>query len=429
MTDSAKIMAAGCAAGAAAAAIPTVYGMVKAFSRPLEERDRLSVCEGGFVTSAGKRICLRGINLSDALPVLLDGGERFVGGSSDILDRLGERFGAYGARQLFEKYNEGLASDKDIKHISRLGANCVRIPLYADLIFKKSECRGEPELERLDRIVEKCRKNGLYVIFDLHGASGFQSNDPSCGRADACRFFSQGKEGFDARNAAVRFWSRLAAHYKDEPAVAGYDLLNRPLLRVADWESRLDTLYKFYRRAFKAIRATGDEHIVIMQSPHSAASLPEKSEYAGKNVAFGIYSHFHTTYETDALINSFGNAEERKIPFIICKIRSDGNWDYSLSALGDAGISWLAGDFKGNGISSLYNGIEATADITADSYDTLCEKLSAAAITKNLTENKELSKALKAQFAVKYAREKKEKKEKAKRSVSFKVGLNVKVGI
>lgn len=429
MTDSAKIMAAGCAAGAAAAAIPTAYGIIKAFSRPLEERDRLSVCGDGFVTASGKNVFLRGINLSDFSPALLDNGERLTAGSSEILERLGERFGQYGARQLFEKYNEGLVSDKDIKYIARLGANCVRIPLSADLIFKKAECRGEPELERLDHIIEKCRKNGLYVILDLHCAHGFQSNDPACGKADACRFFAQTKEGFEARNAAVRFWSRLAAHYRDEPAVAGYDLLNRPLLRVADWESRLDTLFRFYRRAFKAIRATGDEHIVIMQSPHASDSLPDAREYEGKNAAFGIYSHFHTAYETEALINSLNKREERKIPFIICKIRSDGNWENALSSLSNAGISWLMGDFKSRGASSLYGGIEAAADITLDSYETLCEKLSASASTPLLTENKELSAALKAQFALSYAESKKEKKEKLKHSVSFRVGFNVKVGI
>lgn len=429
MTDSTKIMLAGCSAGAAAAAIPTVYGIVKAFSRPLEERDRLSVCGNDFVTASGKKVFLRGINISDALPVLLDNGLKIDCGASEIFTALSERFGNYGAEQLFERYSDGLLSDKDIKYISRLGANCVRIPLRSELIFKKTACRGDARFERLDEIVAKCRKNGLYVIFDLHGAYGFQSNDPSCGKADSCRFFDSGKEGFEARNAAVRFWATLAAHYKDEPAVAGYDLINRPLLRVADWESKLDTLYKFYRRAFKAIRGTGDEHIIIMQTPHFVESLPSGGEYVGKNAAFGIYSHFHTTFETDALIKSLKARSNEKIPFIICKIRSEGNWEHSLSSLSDAGVSWIMGDFKSNGISSIFSGISTDADIYSDSYAVLGEKLSAAASTASLTENKELSSALKAQFARCYSIEKSEKKEKIKRSVSFKVGMRVRVGV
>ena len=89
MTDSAKIMAAGCAAGAAAAVIPTVYGIVKTFSRPLEERDRLTAQGDGFVTAAGKQVFLRGINLADALPELLRDGEVLNAGSSEIFSLLG----------------------------------------------------------------------------------------------------------------------------------------------------------------------------------------------------------------------------------------------------------------------------------------------------------------------------------------------------
>ena len=189
MTDSAKIMAAGCAAGAAAAVIPTVYGIVKTFSRPLEERDRLTAQGDGFITAAGKQVFLRGINLADALPELLRDGEVLNAGSSEIFSLLGDRFGSYGARQLFERYGEGLVSDKDVKYISKLGANCVRIPLRSELLFKKDGCKGDPELDRLDHIVAKCRKAGLYVIFDLHSAPGFQNNDISCGKADSCRFF------------------------------------------------------------------------------------------------------------------------------------------------------------------------------------------------------------------------------------------------
>lgn len=146
MTDSAKIMAAGCAAGAAAAVIPTVYGIVKTFSRPLEERDRLTAQGDGFVTAAGKQVFLRGINLADALPELLRDGEVLNAGSSEIFSLLGDRFGSYGARKLFERYGEGLVSDKDVKYISKLGANCVRIPLRSELLFKKTAARATRSL-------------------------------------------------------------------------------------------------------------------------------------------------------------------------------------------------------------------------------------------------------------------------------------------
>ena len=68
MTDSEKILAAGCAAGVAAAAIPTVYGYMRATApRPLNEDDFLHTENGGFVSECGAYRSLRGINLNDDL--------------------------------------------------------------------------------------------------------------------------------------------------------------------------------------------------------------------------------------------------------------------------------------------------------------------------------------------------------------------------
>ena len=50
MTDSEKIMAAGCAAGAAAAVLPAAYGFIKARAKkPICDADLLRAENGGFI--------------------------------------------------------------------------------------------------------------------------------------------------------------------------------------------------------------------------------------------------------------------------------------------------------------------------------------------------------------------------------------------
>ena len=188
--------------------------------------------------------------------------------------------------------------------------------------------------------------------------------------------------------------------YKDEPAVAAYDLLNRPLHFNAEWENKLDTLHKFYRRIYKAIRNVGDNHIVIMQAPFDPDTLPPENEYHSDNVAYGLYSHFRTTFETDSLVNGIRSIKSRNIPFVICKIRSEENLDYSLTALNDTGVSWFFGDYKGCGDSFAYiwGGNISPANLTHDSYETIGEKWSKPIATKNFTENKETAKILKRAF-------------------------------
>lgn len=430
MTDSEKILVAGCAAGAAAATIPAVYGFVKASApRPLTDEDFLHTENGGFVSECGANVVLRGINLNDDLFYFTKADLDEKSGNYDVFAALESRFGRYGARELCRKYNDAFVSPSDLKYIRKLGANCVRIPLRYRYLYRKENCKGDIDFERLDSLVEKCRKLGVYVVFDLHSAPGFQNGSSSCGSADKSVLFSSGKDGFDARNDVIRLWTQVAVHYKDEPAVAAYDLLNRPLHFIADWEKKLDTLHKFYRRIYKAIRNVGDKHILIMQAPFDADTLPPENEYHSDNVAYGLYSHFRTTFETDALANSIRKLKARNVPFVISKIRSEENLDYSLTALNDCGASWFYGDFKGCGdnFAYIFNGNISPADLTYDSYETIGEKWSKPIATKNFTENKATAKILKNAF--KYGVVSTEKTDKSKLKVKVKFGFNVVKGM
>lgn len=401
MTDNEKIMIAGCAAGAAAATVPAVYGFVKATARqPISDKDFLRAENGGFISDCGAPTVLRGINLNDDLFWYKKDDLDESSNTADVFAALEDRFGRYGARQLAQKYNESFITASDIKKISKLGANCVRIPLRYKFLFSKENCKGDIDFEQLDYAIQKCKKAGLYVILDLHSAPGFQNTDSACGKNEESVLFSSTKEGFEARNATVRLWTQIAAHYKDEPAVAAYDLLNRPLNRIAEWEGSLDTLHKFYRRLLKAIRNVDEKHIIILEAAGTPDTLPLPEKFNGENIAYGIYSHFHTTFEIQALLNGIKQFKDSGIPFIICKLRGEENLASSLEAMNDNGISWLVGDYKGSGLKSafLYGGSVPEADLTFDSYDVIGEKWSKPLSTKNFELNKEMSTILKNAF-------------------------------
>ena len=432
MTDSEKILAAGCAAGVAAAAIPTVYGYMKATApRPITDEDFLHTENGGFVAENGAHRTLRGINLNDDIFYFTKADLDKNARSYDVFASLESRFGRYGARELVRKYNEAFISPADLKYIRKLGADCVRIPLRYRYLYRKENCKGDIDFERLDFLVEKCKKLGLYVILDLHSAPGFQNNSSSCGNGDKSILFDSGKDGFEARNAVIRLWTQVASHYKDEPAIAAYDLLNRPLHCVVKWDDKLETLHKFYRRIYKAIRNISDKHIIIMQAPFEPDTLPAMNEFHKDNVAYGIYSHFRTTFETDALANSIRSLKSRNVPFVVSKIRSEENLDHSLTALNDTGASWLFGDFKGCGtdFEFLWNGSISPADLTEDSYETIGEKWSKPIATKNYTENKETAKILKRAFKYGEISADIPKSEKSRFKVRVKFGFNVVKGI
>ncbi len=408
MTENAKVLTVTCAAGAAFAVAPTVYGVIKnSLPKPISDADRLRIENGRFLTEGGKSAILHGMNLNDEIFFCERNSEKVSETVEEIYLGLEKRFGSYGARTLINEYNNAFISESDLKHIRKLGANCVRIPLRWYLIFRKPDCRGEPMLERIDALVEKCRKLGLYVILDLHSAPN--------------GIFESGKEGFEARNAVVRLWSRLAAKYKNNPVIAAFDVLNRPLA------GNNDTLHKLYARVFKAVRNIDESRILIMEAAGDVDSLPELKKYVNSGVAFGLYSHFHTTFETEAMVRSISAMKKSGIPLVVCKIRSDETWNYSLGKLCGEGASWLVGDYKATaGMCRLFKGETEYADLENESYDELTAKWKSAPLTKNYTENKELAKTLKNYFA---CGEPAEKEKMLKPELKVKFGFNIIEGV
>jgi len=428
LTEKEKLLIAGCAVGATAATVPVICGaVVNAVKRPITDKDFLRVENSGFVSECGEKVTLRGINLNDDIFGFMKADLDRNAAGYDVFAALEERFGNYGARQVVQKYGEGFITPSDIKRVAKLGANCVRIPLRYKYLFKKDSCRDDIDFEYLDKIISKCRKSGLYVILELHSAPGFQNTDSACGKDDESVLFNSGKDGFDSRNAAVRIWTQIAAHYKDEPAVAAYDLLNRPLNRMVDWESKLDTLHKFYKRLYKAIRTVDENHTVILEAAGAPDTLPPAESFKGENIAYGIYSHFFTTFETDSLISGIRQFSGSGIPFVICKLRAEESLAYSLDALNDNGISWLVGDYKGEGLKAayLYGGSVPEVDLTFDTYDEICESWPKAVATKNFEKNKEMASVLKKAFG---GKDLGIETDEDKPSGSFRPEFNAKIG-
>lgn len=157
----------------------------------------------------------------------------------------------------FDRFLDYFFTDADAKFFASAGLNCIRIPFNYrhfedDLnpgVFKESG------FKLLDRVVQHCSNNNLYVIFDLHAVPGGQNQDWHCDAGINRALFWEFKEFQDR---AITLWVEIASRYRGNPFVAGYNPLNEP----ADPEHV--NLVKFYARIEKAIRAVDPEHILFI---------------------------------------------------------------------------------------------------------------------------------------------------------------------
>lgn len=241
----------------------------------------LSIDQGSIVDTKGKKVFLRGINVGGWL--MMEG--YLLGGRNIAENRFGTIFrrkhGRAAFRQFMQKFRETFIQKKDFNIFRRMGYTCVRIPFHHRILDERGTDGEKRSIKFLDRAVEWCGDNGLYAILDMHGAPGCQNADWHSDSNGKAAFWEQQRY----RDRAVSLWKRLAKRYKSSPAVAGYDILNEP---VTD---KVHLIRAYYRDTIKAIRSTGDTHLIFLEGNRWAQEMEPLDGLQDKNMVYSI--HFY----------------------------------------------------------------------------------------------------------------------------------------
>lgn len=442
--SNAIVIGAGCLLGAAAAGAFAAYGAhcnAKA-SRGFDERDFLHTSGRHILNAAGERVSLRGVNLGGWLiqeswmtPV---SGEDKKWGNHDTLCVLEKRFGAYGAQQLFKTYQDNWITDYDLDYLAALGVNCIRLPFWYRNLYGNDSCRGQADFELLDRIVDACSKRRIYVVLDLHGAPGFQSDDHCCGKVNSSVLFDSSAAGARARDMTMRVWSAVAEHFCGNPAVAAYDLLNEPMNGFHGKRKDDAALWRLYNRLYEAVRLADEGHIITLEGVWDLGNLPDPKKYGWHNVMYQLHNYNWSRLEIKAKLLDAKRHSHWNVPLLVGEFQASGIWDYVLDEYNKAGFSWLTWTYKGarHGKSDwfMFSGEPQVADVHNDSYEELLLKWGEAVRTKkSFTENTELTKVLSKHYARQaYEQPPQERQEQAAGSrprIRLKFGLHLVKGV
>jgi len=172
---------------------------------------RFVTTRGKELASAdGKPLLLKGINLGNWL---LPEGYMFKFKTTNsprlIQAAISELVGEDQARQFWKTYRDNYITRKDIRFIKQSGFNSVRVPFSYRLFISDGEIpRLEgPGYELLDKVVDWCRREGLYVILDMHAAPGGQTGD-NIDDSFGYPFLFESRE---SQELTINLWRKLAA--------------------------------------------------------------------------------------------------------------------------------------------------------------------------------------------------------------------------
>jgi hypothetical protein len=260
--------------------------------------------DGGVLLAGGREILLRGFGLGGWL--LPEGYMWKLGNACDrprrmerlIADLCGPDYATGFWREYFDRY----IVEEDIELIARQGFNSVRLAINARHVHEM--------IPRIDRLLDWCRNRGLYAVLDMHGAPGGQTGqniDDS--ENDVPELFLQERY----RDELVALWQEIALRYRDDPVVAGYDLLNEPL---PNWQKQYNPmLVPLYDRLIRAIREVDDKHCVIVEGAHWATDFSVFDEWTPLDGNIMLQFHkYWSPPEEESIRNYIESAKRLNLP-------------------------------------------------------------------------------------------------------------------
>jgi len=217
----------------------------------------LKVSGDKIVNQKGDTVCLRGFGLGGMLHMenFIDG---YSGNEESMREGLLEVLGKEKYNLYFDQFVRNYFTEPDAEYIHSLGLNLVRIPINYRLFEDDMNPRviKKGAFEYLDRVIELCAKYQIYTVIDLHALPGYQNQHWHSDNPTHKALLWKHK---DFQDRALHLWEVIAERYKNQPWVAGYDLINEPA------NSDGKKVFTYYKHLRDAVRKIDPNHILFLE--------------------------------------------------------------------------------------------------------------------------------------------------------------------
>jgi endoglucanase len=211
-----------------------------------------------IVDAQGREIHLRGINLGNWL--VPEGYMWQFGGhvqsAREIEGLVTELIGPERSRAFWRTWRDTYVTKDDVRLIHRAGFNSIRVPIHYKF-FASDDAEG---FQLIDRLVQWCKAEDIYLVLDMHAAPGGQTGT----NIDDSNGYPWLFTDSSAQQQFLDTWQRIARHYRSEPTILGYDLLNEPIPNYPRLMPLNPLLEPLYKRVSAVIRKEDANHILIL---------------------------------------------------------------------------------------------------------------------------------------------------------------------
>ncbi len=245
-----------------------------------------------IVDSSGENVLLQGIGLGGWLVpegYMIQSSAK-ANSPTEIKNEIIDLVGSADAETIIQQYKENFYTETDIQAVKNRGINSVRLPLHYNLFTPKDQpfVYIDEGFDLVDTVINWCRRNDLWLILDLHCAPGGQSDEPI---SDYVAGEPSLWENDLNKERTYDLWAKLAARYKDEDIIAGYDLLNEP---AWDLGTNNAQLRDFYEKLTDTVRIYDQNHILFIEGNWFATDFAGLTPPMDDNMVYAFHKYWNS---------------------------------------------------------------------------------------------------------------------------------------
>jgi hypothetical protein len=222
-------------------------------------------------------------------------------GETPMMNNLTSLVGATQANQFQTSVYNNFVTGADFKQMSEDGINVARVPFS----YRMLEDDSNPFVYKqsgwnvLDQAVAEAKANNVYLVLDMHVAPCSQTYSFTADYTSGPFLWSSAQ--CQARTVAL--WKAIAARYASDNVIAGYDLINEPMIGNSQ-------LLGLYQQITAAIRSVDPNHMIIYEGNDLAHDFSMFTKPLDSNEMLEVhdYSWGHTSQPLSARMPTYDAA-------------------------------------------------------------------------------------------------------------------------
>jgi len=304
------------------------------------------------------------------------------------------RFGTGTAQSIIATHQDTWFTSADLDKIQAGGMNFLRVPIGWNTFLNLDGTWKSNPWTKIDWVINEASARGIYVLIDLHTVPGGGCPWGSCGRIGPNPNGFWGSATF--QDWVEDIWKAIATRYNGNPAVAGYDLINEPLIDYGEDAADVAQKSDYYDRLYDAVRAIDANHTIFLGAFFGLNAIAPPSTYGWTNVVYEYHPYDMPNSKDWAAQDQLVTAELNGLPARLSNpgvpilygeyslYYNDDVWSRFMAGLNASSVSWSAWTYKVKGSANdgfaywgmYYDNPKPVPIINSDNAATFQSKLS-----------------------------------------------------